>query len=192
MPMTIRHGVLGAIVLLGCGMPPPDRAPTNQPVRIVSMQPAQREPPPLRLGPGCILPESFSVRASDPDRFDTIRADWFIDPNERYVAGPQQPVFRGNPGAPIEGSDERLITFPGVVRTALTTFADGRRHRLEVVVTDGDFIESSVDEPVSGQPRPFLDVVRSPIRLGSGEVVPVQAFRDDTVWFVEVSTTPCP
>jgi hypothetical protein len=185
---------LGTLALVACGGTPDDVVTTNQPVRIVSqsMRPAQREPPPLRLGPGCLSPEPFSVRASDPNRSDTIRATWFIDPNDRYVPGPQHPVFSGNPGSPIQGSDERVITAPSALYTALASFADGRRHRVEVVVTDGDFVESSVGDPVSSESRPFLDVVRAPVRLASGNVVPVQAFRDDTVWFVEVSTTPCP
>lgn len=194
MPMMFRTRAWALMGLFACGTPMPDVVTANQPVRVVSqsMRPAEREPPPLRLGPGCIGWEPFSVRVSDPDRSDTIRATWFIDPNDRYVPGPQQPVFSGNPGSPIQGSDERVITAPRALFTALASFADGRRHRVEVVVTDGDFVESLVDDLVSGESRPFLEVVRSPVRLASGDVVPVQAFRDDTVWFVEVSTTPCP
>jgi hypothetical protein len=180
--------------LFACGTPMPDVVTANQPVRIVSqsMRPAEREPPPLRLGPGCIVLEPFSVRVSDPDRSDTIRATWFINPNERYVPAPQQPAFVGNPGTLIQGSDVRIITSPSSLRSSLQQFADGRKHRVEVVVTDGEFIESEVTDPVTGETRAFLDVTRSPVRVPGGGSVQVEASRDDYVWFVEVSTTPCP
>jgi hypothetical protein len=180
-------------LLLACGQPAPEVTPTNQPVRIISQsnQPSDREPM-LRLGPNCPRDDAmFSVRVGDPDPSDSIRAIWFIDPNDRYVITPTTPVFLGNPGTLIPGTDVRLVSSPSSLRVALPQFADGKRHRVEVVVADGDFFESQVLDPATGESRPFLDVSRPPVRTASGQVFALQASRDDTVWFVEVSTSPC-
>jgi hypothetical protein len=165
----------------------------NRPVRLVtgSARPGQREAL-VRLGVNCPRAESeFSIRASDADVGDTIRANWFIDPNERYVAAPNRPVISGNPGTRIAGTDERIITSPSNLRITLQQFADGQRHRVEVVITDGEFIESEFVDPTTMEPRPALGVSRQPVRIATGEVIPVEAYRDDYVWFVEVNTAPC-
>jgi hypothetical protein len=193
MPLTARHLAVVGLGLVACGPPMPEGTPANQPVRILahSQRPAQREFI-ARLGPNC--PDGdrdFSVRVSDPDVDDVIRATWFIDPNERFVATPTAPVFQGNPGTLIPGSDVRIVSSPTVLGAALATIADGRRHRVEVVVTDGEFIEGVALDPSTGEPRPFLELTRAPVRSASGPVFPLEAFRDDTVWLVEVSTTPC-
>jgi hypothetical protein len=173
----------------------PDRPPVaNRPVRLIpgSARPEQREPPPIRIGANCSSDAAeFSIRASDPDLDNNIRANWYIDPNERYFPTANQPELRGNSGVRIAGSDVRIITSPSSLRSSLQQFADGRKHRVEVVVTDGEFIESQVTDPVTGETRPFLDVNRDPIRNADG-VFAVEAYRDDYVWLVEVSTTPCP
>ncbi len=57
----------------------PDRA--NRPLRVLATQskPPNRELQ-VRAGRSC---DPFSVTVDDPDLGDTIRATWFIDPNER-------------------------------------------------------------------------------------------------------------
>jgi hypothetical protein len=172
----------------------PDRPPVaNRPVRIVSgsAKPAQRETV-IRLGLNCPREAGeFSVRVSDPDGDDAINATWFIDPNERYVATQNSPVFPGNPGARLSG-DLRTVTSPSVLRATLQQFVGGQKRRVEVVVTDGTFIESELTDPVTGEGRPFLDATRGTVRGENGEVFAVEAFRDEYVWLVEVSTAPCP
>ncbi|MDX2015458.1 MAG: hypothetical protein SFW67_35025 [Myxococcaceae bacterium] len=192
MPMIARHLIRSSLVTAACGQPEPGPPlPKNEPVRIVAgTQTPERSASVVRVGANC-PPPTFSVRVSDPDLQDTINATWFIDPNERYAPTPQQPVFRGNPGVPVTGTTDRIVTSPISLRVGLQAFADGQRLRVEVIVTDGDFIESTITDPVTGEPKPFLEVARSSVRTAAGQVVPLEAFRDDTVWFVEVSTTPC-
>ncbi|MCU0700231.1 MAG: hypothetical protein MUC96_27300 [Myxococcaceae bacterium] len=193
MPMSARHFIAMFLVAAACGQPEPEAPlPQNQPLRIIAgSQSPLRSQSVLRLGANCPPMEAFSFRVTDPDLQDTIRASWFIDPNERYVPGPLQPVFSGNPGTTVAGSTDRVVRSPSSLRVGLLPFADGLRHRVEVVVTDGDFVETTSADPVTGEPLSFLDVTRSPVRTASGQTVPIEAFRDDTVWFVEVSTTPC-
>jgi hypothetical protein len=182
---------------MGCVLPQDDeviveRPPfANRPLRVVSgsARPAQRESV-VQLGPNCPR-EDFSIRVSDPDLDDTIAATWFIDPNERYVASPNSPVLTGNPGSRLSGSDLRIVTSPSVLRTTLQQYIDGQKHRIEVVVTDGRFIESELIDQATMEARPFLDVSRDPIRNQEG-VFAVEAFRDEYVWLVEVSNAPCP
>lgn len=166
----------------------------NRPLRVMpgQSQPQQRETT-VKLGLNCKR-ETFSVNVDDPNGTDQIRALWFIDPNERYVqSGPNTPVIQGNPGTLIgAGSTVRLVQANTQFFGALTAFADGRKHRVEVVVTDGEFIESQRPDPNGGGTLAFLDINRPPIRLSTGEVVPVTAYRDDYVWVVDVDNTPCP
>ena len=183
---------------MACVLPQDDQiitelpAAANRPPRILPgiAEPPQREFR-VQLGSNCIR-TGFSVQVDDPNGADTIRANWFIDPNERYVPAGGQPVIRGNPGTPIgAGSTVRLVQAPPTFFTALQAFNDGRKHRVEVVVTDGEFIESERPDPQGGT-QAFLDIVRPAVRTASGEVIPVAAYRDDYVWLVEVDTLPCP
>lgn len=171
----------------------PERPPNaNRPVRVVSGSPvpAQRDTL-VRVGVNCPREgQEFSVRVADPDLADAIEARWFIDPNERYIAAQGQPVIPGNPGSRISGSADRVVVSPRVLTTTLQQFADGQKHRVEVVVTDGRFIESELVDPTTMETRPFLDVSRDPIRNEEG-VFSVEAFRDEYVWLVEVSNAPC-
>ncbi|MDX2015459.1 MAG: hypothetical protein SFW67_35030 [Myxococcaceae bacterium] len=154
-----------------------------------SAKPAQREST-IQFGLNCPRDE-FSIRVSDPDRTDTISAAWFIDPNERYVQTPNTPVFGGNPGTLVAGTDVRIVTSTSALRTSLQQYNDGQKHRVEVVVTDGTFIESQLVDSATMELRPFLDVRRDVIRNEDGTVTMVEAFRDEYLWLVEVSNTPC-
>ena len=158
----------------------------NAPVRILSglSIPEQRETV-VRVGPNCAAP-TFSIKADDPDVDDTIRALWFIDPTDRYVGG-----VPGNSGTHVNSaSTVRSVTAPRQFLSSLSVIADGKKHRVEVVVTDGDFVEN-VRTDADGNPQPFLDTARPAIRA-QGETRLVTAFRDDYVWLVQVDTTPCP
>lgn len=190
---------------MGCLLPQEDQiigelpGAANRPLRILPglAQPQQREST-VQLGANCIRP-NFSVQVDDPNGGDQIRALWFIDPNERYVqSGPTQPVIQGNPGVLIgAGSTVRLVQATTQFYGALAGFNTGGKHRVEVVVTDGEFIESQRPDPNGGAPQAFLDIVRNPVRVevegrDGGEVIPVAAYRDEFVWLVEVDTLPCP
>lgn len=163
------------------------RAPAgNARVRIMSglSIPEQRELI-LRVGPNCVFP-TFSVKADDPDVTDVIRALWFIDPDVRYVGGVQ-----GNNGTAVSSEPTvRNVTAPGQFLANLSALADGKKHRVEVVVTDGDFVETvRTDAGVDSQP--FLDTTRAAV-VTAGQTLPVTAFRDDYAWLVQVDpTTPC-
>ncbi len=164
--------------------------PANRPLRVLPglAVPEQREAI-ARFGTNCARPV-FSVKVDDPNAEDKIAALWFIDPIERYIGG-----VPGNPGTPVSGgSTIRELKVPSQFITTLGTFTDGRKHRVEVVVTDGDFIENQRNDP-EGNPLPFLDITRPSFRTGTGDagvIISVPAYRDDYVWLVQVDTTPCP
>jgi hypothetical protein len=166
-------------------LPLPDRA--NRPLRVLVTQstPPIREVA-VRANRAC---DTFSVAVDDPDLGDTIRATWFIDPNERYVASVNEPVIPGNPVAGTGGSTVRKLEAPSQFYVQLSRFIDGQKHRVEVVVTDGEFIEGQQVSP-NGDLQPFLNVSRQPVRAADGTIVQVEAFRDDYVWLVTVTACP--
>lgn len=198
-----RLGPLAAMLLWGsvvtsltaCLIPQEDQIITelpeaaNRPPRILQEQvkPEQREST-ARLGPQCPRAR-FEVTVDDPNTSDRINARWFIDPNERYVAEPGKPVVQGNPGALTSGSTIRLLQANTQFLTQLASFRGV--HRVEVIVTDGEFIESEKPDG-NGDPVPYLDVFRPSFRSSTGEVIPVEAYRDEFVWIVDVDTAPCP
>lgn len=139
----------------------------------------------LRVGPNCV-PPTFSVKADDPDASDAIRALWFIDPNDRYLGG-----VPGNNGTPVNSdSTVRSVSAPRQFVSNLSALADGKKHRVEVVVTDGDFVERGRTD-ANGDSQPFLDTARASI-LSQGQTWAVSAFRDDYIWLVQVDSTPSP
>jgi hypothetical protein len=166
-------------------LPLPDQ--TNRPLRVVATQstPRNRELQ-VRAGRDC---DPFSVTVDDPDLDDTIRATWFIDPNERYVASGNLPATQGNAVTPNGVSTVRTLGAPVQFYTQLQRFIDGQKHRVEVVVTDGEFIEGQQVSP-NGEVQPFLDVSRPSYRAPDGTIIPVAAFRDDYVWLVTVTACP--
>ena len=173
-------------MLVGCGGAPSIPAINNRPLRVISglADPAMRETT-VRSGT-CGATQKFSVAVDDPDRTDVVRSLWFIDPNERYVGG-----VIGNPAAPpITGSTVREVKAPAAFIQQLVGLVDGRKHRVEVVVTDGEFIEDGLIDPLTMERKPFLKVMRPSVALSDGGTQPVEAFRDEYVWLVEV--TPCP
>lgn len=181
---------------MGCLIPQEDQvvsdlpAAANRPLRIVPgfAQPEQRVST-VNLGTGCER-VPFQVRVEDPNLGDVIVALWFIDPNDRYVAEPGKPVILGNSGRPVgAGSTARLVMTNAQFFTQLASFRG--EHRVEVVVTDGIFIEGQRLDS-QGDPQPFLEVYRDTVRSPTtGEVVPVEAFRDEYVWIVDVQNQPC-
>lgn len=188
--MMLLGCALGALPM-GCLLPQDDQLITelplvaNRPLRVIPglSQPPQREST-VRTNPACRT--TFSVQVDDQDLTDEISARWFIDPDERYVATTNKPSVEGNIGVIVgAGSTVRLVQSNSQFSTQLGAFGDGRQHRVEVVVTDGRFQENqSLDR--DNNPQPFLDVSRASVRTSTGEVVPVQAYRDDFVWLVTV------
>jgi hypothetical protein len=166
---------------------------TNRPLRILvdTVRPEQREPPPVRVGANC---SPFSFNVFDPDVNDRINARWFIDPNERYIAAPNMPSVNGNLAEPLLGTPQtRLVRNPPSFLAQLSSYADGRKHRVEVIVTDGEFFEESGVDMATGERRDFLTVVRPPVAVQGAPDggIRVPAYRDEYVWLVEVSTSPC-
>ncbi len=164
--------------------PVPD--PANRPLRLIPglAQPQQRETT-VQLASNCTARTSFSVTVNDPDVSDPIVARWFIDPNERYVGGTP-----GNPGVPTSGgSTEREVRAPPTFTNLLGALTDGRKHRVEVLVTDGEFREDELTDPLTMEKKPFLKVVGRSVNTPSG-VVMVEPYRDEYVWLVEVRSCP--
>lgn len=160
--------------------------PGNRPLRVIlgQTQPEQRDST-VQLASNCSAPTTFSVKVDDPDTNDVIRAQWFIDPNERYIGGTP-----GNQGVPTSGgSTVRSLGAPRQFTNLLGALTDGRKHRVEVVVTDGEFLEDQLIDPMTNESKPYLKVVRPSVNTTSG-VVPVEAYRDEYVWFVEVRSCP--
>jgi hypothetical protein len=163
--------------------------PANRPLRVLPglAVPGQRETT-LTFGANC-TPPGFSVKVDDPNVEDKIAALWFIDPIERYIGG-----VPGNAGTAVSsGSTVREVKAPSQFMTTLRAYTDGRKHRVEVVMTDGDFIENQRNDP-DGTPQPFLDITKAAFRTGTGDagvVINVPAYRDDFVWLVDIDTGPC-
>lgn len=158
----------------------------NRPLRVIQnlALPAQRETT-VQLASNCVNRTTFSVTVNDPDVGDRIAAQWFIDPNESYVGGTP-----GNPGmATSAGSTEREVGAPRTFTNLLGALADGRKHRVEVVVTDGDFRVDELTDPVTMEQKPYLKVVRDAVNA-AGVPLQVEAFRDEYVWLVEVRACP--
>lgn len=185
--MSLTRGpAMTALMLVGCGEAVSTPAIVNRPVRVIlgRADPAARETT-FRNGT-CAPTQKFSVLVDDPDATDTVRALWFIDPNERYAGG-----VPGNSGVPVmTGSTVREVRAPGAFLAQVAGLTDGRKHRIEVVVTDGEFVEDELVDPVTTEKKPFLRVMRPAVALNDGGPQQVEAFRDDYVWLVEV--TPCP
>ncbi|MBL8939393.1 MAG: hypothetical protein JNM69_32835 [Archangium sp.] len=160
--------------------------PANRPLRLIPGQaePRQRETT-VQLASNCATRTTFSVQVDDPDTTDVIRAQWFIDPNERYIGGTP-----GNQGVPTSGgSTVRELKAPAQFTNLLGALTDGRKHRVEVLVTDGEFQEDEFTEPTTMEKKPFLKVVRPSVGTAAGPVA-VEAYRDEYVWLVEVRTCP--
>lgn len=185
--MSLTHVSVFAVAVsaAACGGPPSSAPIKNSPLRVLSglAEPSTRETT-LR-GQGCGPEEKFSVFVDDPDTSDVVRALWFIDPTERYLGG-----VPGNFGVPLtEGSTVREVQAPLTFMQHVAGLVDGRKHRVEVMVTDGEFLEETfVDATLERQA--FLKVTRPSVTLSDGSAQPMEASRDEYVWFVEV--TPCP
>lgn len=195
-PDTLRRAFAALALgggLGGCLIPQDDQliselpVAANRPLRVIPglSVPPQRETT-AKFGTNCPRP-TFSVKVDDPNPGDVIRAQWFIDPIERYIGG-----VPGNQGVSTAGSTVREVTAPSPFMTTLGTLTDGRKHRVEVVVTDGEFSFGDTPDPITMEPKPFLRVSRPSIRGANGEEIQVAAYRDDYVWLVEVDTLPCP
>lgn len=163
----------------------PVPVPANRPLLILQElpQPPQRETT-VRLAANCGSSRStFSVRVEDPDVNDAIQARWLIDPDENYLGG-----VPGNPGTPVQGSPtKRQVSAPVAFTTVLGGLVDGRKHRVEVVVTDSQFVEIQRENGGTS----YLGVTRDPFPDPSVDGgIKVAAYRDEWVWLVEV--LPCP
>lgn len=184
--MSLTRAPAMTAFLVGCGGAVSTPAIINRPVRVIAglADPAARETM-IRSGT-CAPTQKFSVSVDDPDATDTVRALWFIDPNERYAGG-----VPGNSGVPVmTGSTVREVRAPAVFLEQVAGLTDVRKHRIEVVVTDGEFVEDALIDPLTMERKPFLKVMRPAVALNDGGTQQVEAFRDDYVWLVEV--TPCP
>lgn len=184
--MSLTRMMVSSLALLGCGSAVPEPAIENAPVRVISGQsrPAAREST-LRIG-SCSQ-EAFTVVVDDPDISDTIRSRWFIDPDARYAGGTAAnsgiPLMTGSTLREVKASAAFMQQVGGLV-------GDGRKHRVEVVVTDGEFLEDAITDPLTMELKPYLKVMRPSIPLRDGGTQLVEAFRDDYVWLVEVSSCP--
>lgn len=197
--VLLLWGVAGG-AQMACVFPQDDQiipdlpGPSNRPLRVLQdlAQPELREAT-IKVDTTC--PRTlFSIGVEDPNAADEIRARWFVDPNERYVADANKPALDGNAGTLLQpGSQVRRVTATMQFMNLLRGFADGRPHRVEVVVTDGLFQESEREDRTDGVVKPFLEVVRrETVRGPSGEVIPVTAYRDEYVWLVTIDPLPCP
>jgi hypothetical protein len=188
--MLLWVGLAGAH--MACLLPQDDQIITelpqaaNRPLRVLQNLafPEQRETV-AKFGTSC-PPPVFSVKVDDPNLGDTIRSQWFIDPIERYIGGvPGNPVTLDSAGSTV-----RTVNAVTQFTSRLKTLTDGKKHRVEVVVTDGEFIESQ-GRDANGEPQPYLDITRPAFRTPTGEEIKVLAYRDDYVWLVEIDTAPC-
>jgi hypothetical protein len=174
-------GLAWGLLSLGCVVPQDDIVfPTlpprkNFPLRIVRQEPLSREV--TYLAGNCATP--FSVNVVDPDVGDRIRYQWYVD---RTVDS--TPVGSGfvNPG-----SGDKRVTSSAALNSRLAGLIDGKRHVVEVFVTDGEFAIDNIGPPSypSGGTftRPLLDGGTETLELD-------QAYLDSYLWLVEVQRCP--
>ncbi|MBL9039180.1 MAG: hypothetical protein JNG84_11730 [Archangium sp.] len=157
----------------------------NLPPRIIDSgrKPAQQETT-IRVGTfnatTCRREDAeFAVFVDDESQ--AIDARWFIDPQSTYVPTPATPIIPGQRVGKVLTAP-REVKSPVALASALIGFSDGKKHRVEVVVTDGDFTETA-----SGG----LDIRSNATGFDeTGTPVAQPAYRTSFVWFVEVQ--PCP
>lgn len=158
----------------------------NLPPRIIDSgrKPAQQETT-IRVGnfntTTCRKEDAeFSVFVDDESQ--AIDARWFIDPQSTYVPTPATPIIPGLRVAVSKPPIPREVKAPVALASALIGFSDGKKHRVEVVITDGDFDETASGGLAIRSNIPGFDE--------TGALVPQPAYRTSFVWFVEVQ--PCP
>lgn len=158
----------------------PDLPPKkNSPLRILptGFKPEQQETT-VTVGANCAR-TTFSVQVADEDYGDSIRSLWFVAPG---------PTTTGLPGNPVLGGNtlERQVNSPNGVWAALTALADGNAHRVEVLVTDGEFEEVVTNNVVSYRAK------RPDRLLPDGTTLPDTAYTDSFLWLVTVQSGACP
>lgn len=187
---------LGA-ALSGCLVPQDDQVfpalppKKNSAPKIVGEKPVQRVTT-VAVGPvtaGCPRVE-FSVSVKDEDTADTIRSIWFVDAAPDFRPTPSSPEFVG---APVFGGSDlvRTVKAPASVITQLTGLIDGRSHRVDVWITDGEFAADSID--VTHPPVPLADGTTSfdcatSLPDGGRPQFCDSAYKDNYVWLVEVQS----
>jgi hypothetical protein len=141
-------------------------AKKNSPVRIQRVSsPPQRE---STIRPRSCGAVEFSVTVLDEDTVGTtVRSLWFVDPVPGYASG----EFRGEN---VPGGTRQLVAPPRFIEK-LETLTDGIRHRVEVWVTDGEFVPGGIDV----------------VPPGASAEVPLNEYGSDSaLWLIEVQACP--
>lgn len=143
-------------------------AKRNASARIVRVNsPPQRE---STVRPRACGGLDFSVTVHDEDLSGTtVRSLWFLDPLPGYATG----EFRGE----TVGGGTRQLSAPARLLERLETLTDGQKHRVEVWITDGEFVPGGVE-------------VVPPVSESAANAASETYLADSALWFVEVQ--PCP
>jgi len=116
---------------------------------------------------------------------DTLRSRWFIQPNPQYTHAPGQIVLDGN-YVPASDTLVRKVEAPPTLITELANLTVDKDYRVEVWVTDGEFVEYA-DPPPGGLrvERPQL------VQMPDGSKKQDVAYYDSFQWLVTIKTG-CP
>lgn len=181
-PLPVAVGLLWVVLVagVGCVIPQDDVVfpdlplKKNSPLSIVSYSPpGQREQTAeVGMSSATCKPSVFSVVVKDDDVNDQTRSLWYIDRTEGSS---------GIPGiADSVGSSIRTVKAPNTFNNQLSTLVDGKRHLVEVFVTDGDFDQDKVGE-----------ASRPPVgTLTDGGALIDPAYVDFNFWLVQVERCP--
>ncbi len=162
----------------GCFIPQdepllPDLPPKrNSPPKIVGQRPLQQETR-VTISGSCEKTR-FEIDVRDDDTANPLSTLWFVDP------GPASPVLRGET---VSGSATRTIRTlkePSGLSLALLPLTDGKRHRVQVFVTDGRFIDERTPSLVELDPPVTAN-------LPDGGMLTDVAYVDSFDWLVEVT-----
>jgi hypothetical protein len=173
-------GVWVVVAGVGCVIPQDDVVfpdlpqKKNSPLKIVTWSPPGQREQTAEVGVSSATckPTVFSVVVNDPDANDQTRSLWYIDRTE------------GSPGIPgiadSVGSNTRTVRAPNTFANRLSTLVDGKRHLVEVYVTDGDFDQDK-----------FGEASRLPVgTLIDGGPLLDPAYVDFNFWLVQVERCP--
>lgn len=187
-PLAVKLlSVLGTATLCGgCLLPQDDQVPPffpdsiNRPPQILDTgrKPVQQEAIVL-AGKTCVAPSEFELVVEDDS--PTIQHKWFIDPNSTYH--PTEDDDPGHTGTNEAGkaAEQRRLRAPNGLMTALgkDKYLIGK-HRVEVVITDGNLLDTSTGIGFESTQTGFDE---------NHVLIDQPVFHTSYTWFVQVK--PC-
>jgi hypothetical protein len=144
----------------------------NLPLQIKGHTPGPDREQTVFVGDGCATPTSISVTVVEPNADDSTTSVWYVDRTTTSPQADQEITTYG-------GSNQRIVVAPGGVYRSLKAAIDGKRHVLEVFVTDGNFTPGDV-----------TTASRPPYGRTDAGLLSDPAYVDTFLWLVQPENCP--